>query len=145
MGVRLKYGIGIEPCVSSKKEYANFILLPGSFPGELPVISEKLDAITMLAVIEHLPENDIRNIDSICSELLRHGGKVIITVPSPFVDNILTVLSFFKLIDGQALHEHHGFDINQIDELFTNNDLFKKQSHEKFQIGLNNLFVFSKN
>jgi len=49
---------------------------------------------------------------------------------------------FLKLIDGQATEEHHGFDPKTLATYFEHD--MALISHEKFQFGLNNLFIFGK-
>ena len=98
----------------------------------------------MLAVIEHVPEGAKAAWVSACHRLLADNGRVVLTVPSPRVDAILAVLRFFRLADGTALEEHHGFDPGEVTPLFESAG-FSLVTHKTFQLGLNNLFVFTKN
>jgi len=68
---------------------------------------------------------------------------VILTVPSPLVDHILALLRFLGLIDAMTLEQHYGFDPRQTVPLF-NSSGFRLIRHRKFELGLNNLFVFEK-
>jgi len=74
--------------------------------------------------------------------MLSDNGQLIVTVPHPFVDKILEGLMLLKLIDGQALEEHHGFDPKSLVTLLAKH--LQLKSRKTFQFGLNNLFVFEK-
>jgi SAM-dependent methyltransferase len=100
------------------------------------------DAIFALAVFEHLTDADLAAARAAVPALLRPGGRLIITVPHPFVDKILDVLMALRLIDGQAVHEHHGFDPAHLRELASPG--LRLVARSAFQLGLNNLFVFEK-
>ena len=67
---------------------------------------------------------------------------MILTVPSPRVDQILDVLTALKIADGMSLEQHQGIEPAQVQNIFqpAGMDLEK---HEQFQFGLNNLFVFT--
>jgi 2-polyprenyl-3-methyl-5-hydroxy-6-metoxy-1,4-benzoquinol methylase len=141
LGNKLKYGIGIDPIIKATKT-ARYELRTGTFPQALPN-PEPFDAITMLAVLEHIPEEVIPSLATSCFTYLKKGGKMIITVPDPKVDQILLVLRSLKLIHGMTLEEHHGFDVRKTPHFFGQAG-FKLLKHQKFQLGLNNLFVFEK-
>jgi hypothetical protein len=64
-------------------------------------------------------------------------------VPSPSVDAILEVLLFFRLIKGMELDQHYGYDITKTQSLFESVG-FQFITHQSFQLGINNLFVFEK-
>ena len=133
-------GIGIDPTLHSEVVLPNARLLPGMFPDAVPDES-RFDAITMLAVLEHLPPAVQKKLDFDCSRVLKPQGKMIITVPSPQTDVLLTVLKNLKLIHGMSLEEHYGYDVRQTPKLF---ESFGIVAAKRFQLGLNNLFVFAK-
>jgi hypothetical protein len=56
---------------------------------------------------------------------------------------VLHVLGALRLIDGMSMHEHYGFEAAATPSLFCGPD-FKLREHRKFQLGLNNLFVFER-
>lgn len=138
----ISHGFGIDPTLESKVEKPLYTLIPGYFP-EVSPPGILFDAITMLAVLEHIPTKQQQELAMHCFNYLKPGGRVIITVPSPQVDAILDVLSALKLIDGMSLEEHYGFDPSQTEKIF-NASQFRLLAKKKFQLGLNNLFVFEK-
>jgi len=97
----------------------------------------------MLAVLEHFPPAQYGELRRGCVKFLKPGGRLIITVPSPAVDHILSMLKFLRLIDGMSLEEHHGYDVNQTPAIFPAED-FRLLKRATFQLGLNNLFVFER-
>ena len=139
---KIKFGIGIEPNLEKNIEGDNFKILKGYFPGTLLPIS-KFDSITLLAVLEHIPITEQKGFASACYEVLKESGNIIITVPSPKVDFILSVLKKFRLIDGMSLEQHHGFRVTDTEKIFSST-FFKLIFHQKFQWGLNNIFVFQR-
>ena len=100
---------------------------------------ERFDVITLLAVVEHIPENELHKVADTCWNHLTPGGRVIITVPHPFVDKILDVLKFFRIIKGLSLEEHHGFNPEVLPDIFNRWKLIKK---ERWELGCNYLFIF---
>ena len=100
------------------------------------------DAIFALAVFEHFSERDIRQSASVIARMLSPEGRLIITVPHPFVDKILDILIFLHFIDGQETEEHHGFNPESMVDCFSDSLCLIK--HERFQFGLNNIFVFGR-
>lgn len=119
------------------------MFLEGMFPQILPP-SCTFDIITMLATLEHIPPGELESLAANCAKYLRSGGRLIITVPSPFVDKILIVLQGLHLIHGMSTEQHYGFDVRRTPAIFVPHG-FKLQVRRRFQLGLNNLFVFERN
>ena len=136
-------GVGIEPTLEAKVTLAGCELLPGNFPDSVPVGDEKFDVVTMLAVLEHITPDGQAKLASACDAVLNPGGRVVITVPSPRVDDILHVLLALRLIDGISAHEHYGFKPALTTDIFPA-PTYRLLKRQRFQLGLNNLFVFEK-
>ena len=135
---------GIDPTLAGEYRESGLHIANGFFPGDLPRLglTGPYDAILALAVFEHLSECDMESARTALPALLNPRGRLIITVPHPFVDRILDILMFLRLIDGQAVEEHHGFDPADLARLAS--DRIRLIRRTSFQLGLNNLFVFER-
>ncbi|WP_323789466.1 class I SAM-dependent methyltransferase [Psychroserpens sp.] len=134
--------IGLDPLLETTKKKGDHLLISGSFPKDIPKDST-FDCIIMLAVLEHIPRAQQQLFNAKFYEFLKPSGRIIITVPSPFVDQILWVLKKLNLVDGMSLDEHYGFKTKEVFSLF-DKDKYSLLKHKRFQLGLNNLFVFEK-
>lgn len=135
-------GYGVDPILDAAVQHPRWTLYPGYFPDALPPL--KCDVITMLAVLEHIPSDQQAQLPVVCHQLLNPGGRVVITAPSPRVDDILMFLSAVRLIDGMSIDEHYGFEVGRTVELFAEPQ-FRLIHRRTFQMRLNNLFVFERN
>jgi 2-polyprenyl-3-methyl-5-hydroxy-6-metoxy-1,4-benzoquinol methylase len=134
--------LGIDPTLSETVEGKGYRLISGEFPRDMPPVP-RFAAITMLAVLEHFPENAYDALVEGCCRFLEPGGRVIITVPSPAVDNILNVLLTLRLVHGMSLEQHHGYQVDHTIRIFKP-PAFHLLHHSRFQAGLNHLFVFER-
>lgn len=133
---------GIDPRLQIGSIGNNSELIKGFFPSSIPKKQQNglYDAIFALAVFEHFSEGDLRDSACTISKMLSRDGRLIVTVPHPYVDTILEVLFRMKLIDGQALEEHHEFDPDSLISYFA--DFLELVDHKRFQFGLNNVYIF---
>ncbi len=99
--------------------------------------------ITLLAVLEHFPESEYEGLERGCRRFLKPGGRLIITVPSAHADYVLAAMTFFAVHDGMSLEEHHGYNVNDTTRIFPPAG-FRLLHRKKFEMGLNNLFVFER-
>lgn len=140
-------GIGLDPDMECDRKQGGVTLVKGMFPKDLPD-KRPFDVITMMAVLEHIPEPQQLLLAADCAQHLVPGGLVLITVPSAWVDPIIEVLLFLHIMDGtvgrsRSVDQHYGFDANKTPRIFVpcGLELVKAQ---KFQLGLNNFFAFRK-
>jgi len=135
-------GIGLDTDESLPWIATGFERIIGPFPMNVMEIG-KFDAVTMLAVVEHVRESELPNWGATVYDLLKPGRHLIISMPSPAVDRILDVAIKLKVLDGMDAEAHHGASTSVIGPAFAASGLVLVQ-HSRFQFGLNNLFVFEK-
>jgi SAM-dependent methyltransferase len=141
LGPELGEGIGLDPALVGPIRGERYELRPGSFPAEAPDEPGSFDAVTMLAVLEHIPPDQQPALAEAVHRLLKPGGRVILTVPSPRVDTILDVLTRVRALDGMEADQHYGFRPDDVEPLMLAAGL-DLVAHHTFQLGLNHLFVF---
>jgi 2-polyprenyl-3-methyl-5-hydroxy-6-metoxy-1,4-benzoquinol methylase len=137
---RLAGGVGLDPVVERSESRGRFRFVSGTFPDDL-ASDERFDVITLMAVLEHVEPGRLPTWSEACRTRLAPGGVVIATVPSAKVDGLLDVLSRVGLVAGMSLEEHHGFDPADVPRSFGSDGL-RLVRHDRFEFGLNNLFVF---
>lgn len=138
----IKGYVGIDPCADESVILPSGGLIRGVFPRDMPPC-DPFDAISLLAVLEHIPVEEQSAFVAACWQYLLPGGRIVITVPSPTVDWILFPLRHLGAIDGMHLDEHFGFKPLQTPSIFSA-PAFELLHHRRFELGLNHLFVFAK-
>jgi SAM-dependent methyltransferase len=138
LGTSIRDSVGLDPLARPAKT-ATFELQAAAFTEPAPFPAGRFDAIVLLATLEHI--RDKVPLAREAQRLLAPGGRLIMTVPSPRVDDIVHTLVRLKLADGMSLEEHHGFKPDDTGPIFTGAGL-ELEHHEAFQLGLNHLFVF---
>ena len=137
-------GVGIDPELAAVPSIPGVTMVKGLFPEDLPELpDESFDAVTALAVIEHVPEDELPSWAETIARLVVPSGPLIMTVPAPTVDKILHVLMRLHLVAGMEAHQHHGFQPSNLDHIFTA-PLWQRAKHRTFQLGLNHLYVFER-
>jgi SAM-dependent methyltransferase len=135
---QIRDSVGLDP-LAPPMVTRTFRLLARPFAAPLPFADGSFDVITMLATLEHIRDKQPLVGESV--RLLPSGGRVVITVPSRAVDDIVHLLVRLRLADGMSLDEHHGFDPLTTPTIFQHPSLTLEQ-RERFQLGLNYLYVF---
>lgn len=138
-------GLGIDDALADDAQTRDgVILVRGRFPDDMPDEPPgAFDAVAALAVVEHVPHSELAHWSPSLARLVRPGGVVVITVPSPTVDKLLHVLMALHLIAGMQAHQHHGFEPDDVLRFFAQPD-WHLVKRKRFQLGLNNLFVFGR-
>lgn len=141
LGQKISASVGIDPLYCGDVTSYGHQFLSQEFHEHLPFEDASFDVVVLLATIEHMQQKAA--IAREAKRLLRKGGLVIITIPSLFVDRILSFLLLIGIVDGMSLGEHHGFSPDDLPTIFTSNGFGLKRK-QKFQFGLNNLYVFER-
>jgi SAM-dependent methyltransferase len=72
----------------------------------LPFEDEFFDAVTLLAVVEHLDPNSMAQLFTETRRVLRPGGIVILTTPAAWSDSLLHRMAHLGLVSVEEIHEH---------------------------------------
>lgn len=138
---KIERGVCIDPLIEEKKgDKVEF--WKHRVTGKLPFPDSVFDVVTMLAVYEHLGDSR-EMVTSEIFRVLKDGGLALLTVPSSAIDPILKVLTALRLADGMSFEEHEHFNSSATVRIFGERG-FRLKRRVKFQMGLNNLFVFEK-
>jgi SAM-dependent methyltransferase len=135
-------GLGIDPDQPSDWPSGPYEFRRGTFPDALDGAAG-FDAITMLAVIEHVPAEMLQKWFEKVAVLLNPGGRLIVTVPAPFVDRLLDIGIRLHLLHGMDTESHHGFDPRVLPEKLSTSAMRLVEA-SRFELGLNHLFVFER-
>lgn len=128
-----KYRFGMDPSLESLSLENIDLRRIDATKIKLPFEDNYFDAVTMLAVFEHI--NSVK-LDFVLKEIkrvLKKDGLLVITTPAPWSDKLLHFMAKIKLISSEEIHEHKhnhpkakiidiikvsGFDGNKIESGF---------------------------
>ena len=133
--------VGVDPDAPDGPAPPNARFIRDMFPTAALSATERFDVITVTAVLEHIPRAAQPAFAGACAQHAVPGGRLAITVPSPIVDTILHVLKRSAVLDGMKEDEHYGFDPAVTPSVFEPHG-FVLERHQRFELGLNHLFVF---
>ncbi len=140
---KIRYGYGFDLRANEHKTENIEIINNQKYGGDLPLETKSVDLVFMLAVIEHLDEAG--KIVSEGIRVLKPGGRIIITTPTPKAKPLLEFLSYkLHMISEASIREHkHYYNEQELREVLTVNDC-RCERYSKFQLGFNELIVGEK-
>ena len=72
----------------------------------LPFDDHFFEAVTLLAVVEHLDPADMAALFKEIYRVLKPDGKVILTTPAAWSDGLLRFMARIGLVSAEEIHEH---------------------------------------
>jgi len=72
----------------------------------LPFQDDFFEAVTLLAVVEHLDPAHMAALFKEIYRVLKPGGQVILTTPAAWSDGLLKVMARINLVSAEEIHEH---------------------------------------
>jgi 2-polyprenyl-3-methyl-5-hydroxy-6-metoxy-1,4-benzoquinol methylase len=99
------------------------------------------DTIVSLAVIEHIPPDDVFKIFQKFKIILNKEGRIFLTTPTKMAKPVLEFMVFMGIIYKENIAEHrHYWSKKEIYDLAKKTEFVVKK-YKKFQIGFNQLAV----
>lgn len=138
-------GIGIDYDATPGNPAANLEILNFHFKTRFDFADDSFDHVTILAVLEHIPLDQVSILFREFHRILKDGGSVLLTTPTPASKRLLEFLAFrLKIISGPEIADHkHYWSRADIFALATR-DGFVCETYRNFQFGLNSFAVLRK-
>lgn len=137
-------GIGIDYDVVDKRVSEKITLKCFRFTDTLPV-SVGIDKIIMLAVLEHIELAKVNQIFDEFYRILKTGGEVIMTTPTPRGKILLEFLAFkLGIISKLEISDHKKYYNCSDMKFLAKESKFTLKEYRTFQFGMNSCIVFKK-
>ncbi|MBI5151222.1 MAG: class I SAM-dependent methyltransferase [Candidatus Pacebacteria bacterium] len=130
----MKACIGID-CVVSRYSYGNVRILCQDLQKKIDFPSQSADIVTMMAVLEHMkhPKDIVRE----CFRILKKGGMLLITVPSPSSKPLLDLFAKVGLVRKEMIEQHENYFTEERLRKVMKNVGFQKVNVQMFEFGFN--------
>jgi ubiquinone/menaquinone biosynthesis C-methylase UbiE len=134
---KINQGIGIDMKVQPMR-LGNLQTVQQRLTDQLPFEESQFDVVTMLAVLEHL--DDEQPILQEIYRVLKPNGRLILTVPSVWAKPVLEFLSYrLKLVDEAEIRDHKRYyHRSRLRQVLIHEARFRSFNHRYFQLGMNN-------
>ncbi len=141
---KFRLGYGLDYDIEDSQE-GNINLLNYKYQGSLPLKENFFNKVFLLAVLEHIEENNVQPLFLEFFRILKKNGRLIITTPTPRAKRILEFLAFkLRVITPEEVTDHkHYYVAKEILDLAKVNGL-NVINFKLFQFGLNSLYVLEK-
>lgn len=119
MEVAGRFGIDrLVPAVAPDGPVQIAIADVGALP-TLPFKDETFDAVTMLAVLEHLPAAAVPGLVDDIYRILKDPGVLLLTTPPPRTNHLLKLLAKMRIVSPEEIDEHErAYTAAEIRDLF---------------------------
>ena len=136
-----KKRIGID-IVSKPSDDGLVEIIPADLEKKLPIKAHSVDAITMLAVLEHLKQPEVSAKEAF--RILKPGGIFVGTVPAPQVEPILNVFAKIGLVRDEMIDQHENYFTHEHLYSLLTAAGFSTVTVESWELGFNTFFKAEK-
>lgn len=142
---KISRGVGLDYDAESEKIDPNIEIINSRFSGQLEFPDEFFDQVSLLAVLEHIPVDEVDVLFREFYRVLTPGGQVLLTTPTPAAKPVLEFMAFrLKIISQPEIADHkHYYSREDILDVAQRNN-FALHHFTGFQFGFNCLGVLEK-
>ena len=134
----IKLGIGLDYDATPSRPASNLEIQQFHFKGRFEFPDNSFDQITILAVLEHIPLDQVSVLFREFRRILRHGGSLLLTTPTPRSQPLLEFLAFqLKIISGPEIRDHKHYWSEAEIRALADREGYRCQTYHTFQAGLN--------
>ncbi len=144
INTNFKERYGIDPSINSSLAKNINLQKLDVTKQKLPFKDNFFDAVTMLAVFEHLNYEKIPFALKEINRVLKKEGVLVMTTPAPWSDIILRNMARLSLVSKEEIHDHKHNLNSHVIKNYLNKGGFKKINSGYFELGLNMWFTGKK-
>jgi SAM-dependent methyltransferase len=94
------------PRETAARNQIEFFTLNLNEQPHLPFEANYFEAVTLLAVVEHLDPDSMAMLFREACRVLKPGGMLILTTPAAWSDGLLKLMARLGLVSAEEIHEH---------------------------------------
>ncbi len=141
----IQRGIGLDYDAAASQPAANLEIQNFHFKDRFEFPDGSFDCITILAVLEHIPRDQVGKLFREFRRILKEGGQVLLTTPTPASKPLLEFLAFkLKIISGPEIADHKHYWSEADIRYLATDEGFSCEAYQTFQFGLNSFACFAK-
>jgi len=141
----LSHGIGLDYDAAPCRPAPNLEVQRFHFKDHFEFPDRTFDRVTILAVLEHIPLDQVGTLFQEFRRILKDDGRILLTTPTPAARPVLEFLAFrLKIISGPEIADHkHYYSRADIVDLARRQGLVC-DAYDTFQFGLNSFASLAK-
>jgi len=142
---KIRRGVGLDYDAAPDRPGPNLEVRPFRFVDRFDYSDASFDLVTILAVLEHIPLDQVDVLFREFSRVLVPGGRILVTTPTPAAQPLLEFLAFrLKIISAPEIADHkHYYSESDLRELAARHGL-ACPVYRRFQWGFNCLCALEK-
>ncbi len=141
----LARGVGLDYDATPARPAANLEIRNFHFKDRFDYADGTFDHVSILAVLEHIPLDAVDALFHEFRRILKPGGSVLLTTPTPASRPLLEFLAFrLKIISGPEIADHKHYWSRADIEALAARTGFACGTFHKFQFGYNCFAALSK-
>jgi ubiquinone/menaquinone biosynthesis C-methylase UbiE len=134
----ISQGIGLDYDATPGRVAANLEIRKFHFKDRFDFPDRTFDHISILAVLEHIPLDQVDVLFNEFRRLLKPGGSVLLTTPTPASRPLLEFLAFrLRIISGPEIADHKHYWSQEDVRALAARTGFSCAHYRTFQFGLN--------
>jgi ubiquinone/menaquinone biosynthesis C-methylase UbiE len=138
---RMKQVYGID-IVAQPQKFGNATVIKGDLTKKIALPDSTATAVTMLAVLEHLPHPE--KVVAEAYRMLKPGGVFLVTVPTPMSEPILEVMAKIGLVRDEMIEQHETYFTPELLKKICRHAGFRKAEVEIWELGVNTFLMATK-
>ena len=141
----IRQGIGLDYDATPGRLAANLEIQNFHFKDRFEFPDRTFDNITILAVLEHIPPDQVGILFREFRRILKDDGRVLLTTPTPASKPLLEFLAFkLRIISAPEIADHKHYYSRADIHALAGREGFACSTYATFQFGLNSFAAFTK-